>query len=198
MKLCTKCKVLKEVDAFAKDGSRNDGLNNKCRECRKLYKTLPRTTFVETESQICTKCTIKKDLLEFPRDSRRKTGYGPTCKKCSYQTQKTWRYTSAGKHKRSIDKQNRILINQEYIIDYLRTHPCIDCGNADILVLDFDHIDPTTKRESVHDMIRKRRLNILRIEITKCDVRCANCHRRRTADQFGSWKLAYLEQQQCG
>jgi hypothetical protein len=29
----------------------------------------------------------------------------------------------------------------------------------------------------------------LRAEIEKCDVRCGNCHRIRTAKQFGSYRL---------
>jgi hypothetical protein len=28
----------------------------------------------------------------------------------------------------------------------------------------------------------------LKAEIAKCQVRCANCHRRRTAAQFGWWR----------
>ena len=32
-------------------------------------------------------------------------------------------------------------------------------------------------------------LNAIRLEMQKCDIRCANCHRRRTAKQFGWYRL---------
>jgi DNA-directed RNA polymerase subunit RPC12/RpoP len=63
-------------------------------------------------------------------------------------------------------------------------HPCIDCGETDPVVLDFDHRDPTQKSHSISRMAmahcsEDRLIN----EMKKCDVRCSNCHRRRTHKQ---------------
>ena len=71
------------------------------------------------------------------------------------------------------------------LVTYLSEHPCVDCGEQDLLVLDFDHRDPATKRLAIGSLLRYARWSPLEAEIAKCDVRCANCHRRRTARQFG-------------
>lgn len=68
---------------------------------------------------------------------------------------------------------------------------CADCGERDSAVLDLDHDDPRQKRDSVSRLInRNHAAASLFTEIKKCTVRCANCHRRRTAKQQG-W---YVEQ----
>jgi hypothetical protein len=79
--------------------------------------------------------------------------------------------------------------NDERILAYLLDHPCLDCGETDPLVLDFDHREPSTKSNEVSRMVRSRPWRVVLEEIEKCDVRCANCHRRRTARQFGCSKL---------
>jgi len=82
--------------------------------------------------------------------------------------------------------------NRGRVFDHLMTHPCVDCGETDPLVLDFDHRDPKTKvREVAFLVVRKSWTSVLR-EIAKCDVRCSNCHLRRTAVQFG-WQKARTE-----
>jgi len=78
----------------------------------------------------------------------------------------------------------------EYIGSYLKVHSCIDCGENDILVLEFDHRDRTRKDDDVSRIIRASgSLEKLSQEISKCDVRCANCHRRKTEKENNSWKL---------
>jgi hypothetical protein len=61
----------------------------------------------------------------------------------------------------------------------------VDCGETDPLVLDFDHVDRTTKSREVSWFIRRRDLVGLAAEIAKCEVRCANDHRRKTARDLG-------------
>ena len=80
---------------------------------------------------------------------------------------------------------------REFILDYLSRHPCLDCGETDPIVLEFDHRDPGTKRFAIADVVaRGVSVTTISAEIAKCDVRCANCHRRRThrqraAGEFG-------------
>lgn len=66
----------------------------------------------------------------------------------------------------------------------------MDCGENDPIVLDFDHIDENDKSYSISDMLKQRfAWSKIELEIKKCEVRCANCHRRRTAKQFAWYKL---------
>ncbi len=77
--------------------------------------------------------------------------------------------------------------NQRRMIDYLRAHPCVDCGEADIVVLQFDHLADKTR--DVGSMLSGGwTWPAIEKEIAKCEVRCANCHRLRTA-------LRYLQRQ---
>ena len=79
--------------------------------------------------------------------------------------------------------------NTRLVMEYLLQHPCVDCGEADPLVLQFDHREPATKRREVSCMIRDYAWPQVEAEIAKCDVRCANCHQRRTAHQLGFRKV---------
>jgi DNA-directed RNA polymerase subunit M/transcription elongation factor TFIIS len=69
--------------------------------------------------------------------------------------------------------------NLLYLLDYLRETPCVDCGEQDPVVLDFDHIG--VKHSGVVQLAgRECSIASLEREIAECQVRCANCHRRRT------------------
>jgi len=75
--------------------------------------------------------------------------------------------------------------NHANVNAYLASHPCIDCGEADVRVLEFDHVREK-KEGNIGDFVRGGMAwQRILLEISKCDVRCANCHRRKTVEQFG-------------
>ena len=102
--------------------------------------------------------------------------------------QRAWQAAWAAKHG-AVHLHKRRERNREFVIEYLQSHPCITCGESDILVLDFDHREQSTKDRTINHAIKDFGLDRLKKEIAKCDILCANCHRRRTAKQLGSYKL---------
>jgi hypothetical protein len=70
----------------------------------------------------------------------------------------------------------------------LLTHPCVDCGESDPVVLEFDHVIGEKKHNIAYLVRSGRNWRSITKEIQKCEVRCANCHRRATARRDGNWK----------
>ncbi len=59
-----------------------------------------------------------------------------------------------------------------------------------MLLLEFDHRDPSTKVDAVGTLLAHSTRQQLMDEIAKCDVRCVRCHRIKTAKDFGWSRLA--------
>lgn len=75
---------------------------------------------------------------------------------------------------------------RQFVYTYLTQNPCVDCGEQRIPTLQFDHIEPSLKRFNITEAVRRRvGLATLKIEIAKCEVRCANCHAIKTARDQG-------------
>jgi 5-methylcytosine-specific restriction endonuclease McrA len=78
--------------------------------------------------------------------------------------------------------------NVLFAIDVLRASGCVDCGELDVCVLEFDHVG--AKTASVMRLARQEvGLARLSAEIQRCEVRCVNCHRRRTARAAGTFRM---------
>jgi len=99
-------------------------------------------------------------------------------------------YENADKYRKSAierGKKNKGAVYQK-MMEYLSLHPCVDCGETDLVVLEFDHVKPDKKR-NVFAMVHGRyKWDTVLKEISKCEVRCANCHRRITAKRSGKWR----------
>lgn len=74
--------------------------------------------------------------------------------------------------------------NLRWIYRQLAETSCVDCGLQDPLVLEHDHIGEKrgTVMTLVHDGCSRATIEK---EIAQCEVRCVNCHRKRTSDKAG-------------
>ena len=81
-------------------------------------------------------------------------------------------------------KEVRRLKRTRYLIEFFSTHPCVDCGERDPVVLEFDHL--RDKLFEITQALPDRSWKSILDEMDKCEVVCANCHRRRTATRRGA------------
>ncbi len=79
-------------------------------------------------------------------------------------------------------QSERVTRNLRFIYRQLATSGCVDCGERDIVVLEFDHIAQT--RAAVTKLAWDGYgIEALRREMACCEVRCCNCHRRQTLER---------------
>jgi hypothetical protein len=134
----------------------------------------------------CTSCGIEKPLEDFQKRSSAKDGRTNLCKPCKREYDNA-HYKNNPKRSKYIreNQKTRERETNEFIVQYLLQHPCVDCGENDIVVLEFDHV--RGEKRGVISVLKRSSLKAVIEEIEKCEVRCANCHRRKTAKQF-NWK----------
>lgn len=139
----------------------------------------------------CARCRIETPLDQFRVKNAVKGWYGSYCRSCARErSREHYRknvtiYMSRARVRAVIDRRR----NREFVARYLSAHPCVDCGESDSVVLEFDHRELDAKLNDVSRLIHNSTLSAVQAEIEKCDVRCGNCHRIRTAKQFGSYRL---------
>ena len=143
----------------------------------------------------CTKCRIAKLESNFFIRDKTTGRLHSQCKLC-YKEQRKINYA---KHYAKYRQQylvrakiRRDLVRNEFhvnMLDYLSTKACIICGENDIRVLEFDHLDPQDKQFTISQAVRLgRNWQEILIEMAKCQVLCSNCHKKRTATQYKWYK----------
>lgn len=136
----------------------------------------------------CSRCGLDKPLHDFAFADRKQGTRQYLCRECHAAARREHYLRSKPDYIVWAMRQMRRKRDEHVVLvhAYLRDHPCIDCGERDITLLEFDHADPSTKTRNVSTMVGHLSWNKVREEIAKCDVRCVNCHRRRTAER-GHW-----------
>jgi hypothetical protein len=126
----------------------------------------------------CTRCKIERPLSEFHFRNTKRGTYQKWCKSCAiavrvayYKKNRNYEYKRNKAHTKDI---------KALVTEYLTKHPCVDCTESDPIVLEFDHVRGV-KRDNISVMAGAGlSWKTIQLEIAKCEVRCANCHRRQT------------------
>jgi hypothetical protein len=139
-----------------------------------------------TETRRCGRCNNELPLSAFNRHPH---GHQWWCRECF----REYFRERGAKHRRQSGeaRRRRRLAARQFVKEHLATHPCVDCGESDVAVLEFDHL-----REKLRELSQLvgsgASLAVIKTEIAKCEVVCCNCHRRRTAVR-GKWRRASRE-----
>ena len=145
----------------------------------------------DVKLKICIGCHVPKPLTDFyTKGKTRPNDYQSFCKKCMQEKYTVWKkqkdnWRWVRKWEKAWRKRNPGRSSCNYweqlqlVEEHLNAHPCVDCGEDDMDVLDFDHV----RGEKLFTIKRMLWLGVptelLVTEIAKCDIRCANCHRKR-------------------
>jgi hypothetical protein len=141
--------------------------------------------FVWQELRKCGRCGELKPIEQFAWRRRRKRQRDNMCAPCrsaygrEHYLANRQKYIDAEARR----KRERAETRTKYLIGFFQSHPCADCGEMDPVVLEFDHL--RDKRFEVTNQFASRNWQEILDEIAKCDVVCANCHKRRTARRAG-------------
>lgn len=142
----------------------------------------------------CARCGALKAVGEF---HRRGHGRRSVCKECVNDWQRA-DYAKNAARRALVAKKNRArkAENVAWLREFFRSHACVDCGETDLAVLEFDHV--RGRKTTEISKLLKSSLARVRSEVALCDVRCANCHRRKTARERGWWIHAAVQRRLSG
>jgi hypothetical protein len=146
----------------------------------------------------CPACESWKPREHFYSTPSRSTKLTAYCKPCQRADQRRRQQgNKAFQKERMFNYFERIRGEaRSFVWDYLRDHPCTDCGEHDPLVLEFDHVGE--KRATISSLLMQRDATVeeIRRELQQCEVRCANCHRRVTVERGKHWRWRYAQETQ--
>lgn len=118
------------------------------------------------ETKICKICGRELPVEMFEK-------YRHHCKDCRKAYRKQRRLAHPEIHRAQATRRQK---KQGEWLNSLKT-PCIICGEAEPVCIDFHHINPADKDFSVGKHRGRSREGLLK-EVRKCICLCANCHRK--------------------
>ena len=139
----------------------------------------------DTGSRECPRCGVLRSAEQFARRRKSLGERQPYCRACMAQYNRAHYLANRQLYIRRARARAKVVRRERiaYVVEYLRAHPCVDCGETDPMVLEFDHL--RDKAFNISEGLVDRGWHAVLDEIAKCEVVCANCHRRRTAQRGG-------------
>ncbi len=127
-------------------------------------------------------CGLQLPATWFSKNITKSDGLDNYCRSCRKEYNRNYYLTTKDIHNpaRALTRDARRESLRQQLRAFMADKKCMDCGVSDLVVLEFDH--RVNKTDNISSMLQ-RMLSWETIlgEIRKCDIVCANCHRRRTA-----------------
>lgn len=198
---CTLCKTMKQESEFHKNAGSPSGITRMCKMCRNetaRSKSVKRINHVKNalsrQEKKCIGCLTVKNISEFPINRSYIDGRLNRCIECR-RSYKKGQYSVGGKeransyyHKNSAKVISTIKAQRDGMkIEFINLlgGKCSDCKlepSADVPIACFDfHHEGSNKDKGISQFSRFRfpyNYEEAILELSKCVVLCANCHRK--------------------
>ena len=141
-------------------------------------------------------CRAELPLAEFNVRRASRDGLQNVCRACNRARAKRYYREHRDEHvqlmvrRRAEARRAAVLVVGQHLL----ANPCVDCGEGDVRVLDFDHRPGSGKSAEVMRLVRNG-YSVARVmvEVAKCEVRCRNCHAKITYERLGTdWRTALM------
>lgn len=151
--------------------------------------------FVLRSAKRCPRCCPPDAALPIDRfgpNRARHDGVQPHCVACMADATRVSHRAAGDRRRTSVRARGRRVReeNRQRLFGFLQGRRCTDCGEDDPVVMEFDHVDGSSKERAVADMLGGGySWERIEAEIGKCEIVCANCHRRRTAGRARHYRV---------
>ena len=135
----------------------------------------------------CDHCKETKNIEEFNWKYKALGVRHDTCRECmKWFVRRYFQGSAHDEHLKNVKERKTAAreVAKQYVWDYLSTNPCIQCGESDPRVLEFHHRGDKDK-DVAYFVGGGWSVGRIQEEIDKCDVLCANCHRKLTVEERG-------------
>lgn len=135
-------------------------------------------------TKLCPKCKEDKPLNAFAKNKKRSDGLQVHCRLCKKLSDaKHYQENKSAQMERN--RINRAKFYEE-IAAYKKSKGCKFCEESEPCCLDFHHRSGKEKDGTIGKMMYNLNKKLVWKEIAKCEVVCANCHRKLHAGKLAS------------
>lgn len=167
MRVCRKCGMLLPESAYYQRKGNARYPYYECKECTKARQRNYAKENPERVKEIAAKGREKhrEEIRQRNREFYERTKNDPShiaARKANYE-----------KHKDKWHEQDR---NKRKEFNAKWKHPCEKCGEERLYLIQFHHIDPSTKLFCIGANSTAKQDDVLEAEVKKCVCLCSNCH----------------------
>lgn len=133
-------------------------------------------------NKTCTRCKYTLSIDMFSPNKSRKDGFQHYCIECMKEYRREHYRNNKQQYYDRKNKTDKIL--RQYRNDIKLNAICASCGidyPNEPYLFEFDHLSSSEKSKCVSHLVGNGSLKKLKEEISKCQILCLICHRRKTA-----------------